>query len=92
LGEEFPKEIQEDEIVEDSDEIEKEKEEIDENSVEEINIDDKIPEIKEAHELEDIINKEPSAEEKTLGAILNINWEELKNAKAKVTITIDFGD
>ncbi|WP_024790693.1 MULTISPECIES: response regulator transcription factor [unclassified Lebetimonas] len=30
--------------------------------------------------------------EKTLGSILNINWDELKKAKAKVTITIDFGD
>ena len=29
--------------------------------------------------------------QKTLGNILNINWEELKKAKAKVTITIDFG-
>ena len=38
-------------------------------------------------------NKEISKglEEKTLGSILNINWEELKKAKAKVTITIDFG-
>ncbi|WP_024787155.1 hypothetical protein [Lebetimonas sp. JH369] len=31
-------------------------------------------------------------QEKTLGSILNINWDELKKAKAKVTITIDFGD
>ncbi len=36
-------------------------------------------------------DNEPSIEEKTLGNILNINWEELKKAKAKVTITIDFG-
>jgi len=35
---------------------------------------------------------EPTIEEKTLGSVLNINWEELKKAKAKVTITIDFGD
>jgi len=35
--------------------------------------------------------EEKSIEEKTLGNILNINWEELKKAKAKVTITIDFG-
>ena len=32
-----------------------------------------------------------SLQEKTLGDILKINWEELKKAKAKVTITIDFG-
>ena len=29
--------------------------------------------------------------EKTLGDILNVNWEELKKARAKVTIIIDFG-
>ena len=33
-----------------------------------------------------------SIEEKTLSSILNINWEELKRAKAKITITIDFGE
>jgi hypothetical protein len=38
------------------------------------------------------INKENDIQSKTLGSILNINWEELKKAKAKVTITIDFGD
>ncbi len=39
-----------------------------------------------------VLEKEKTIEEKTLGNILNINWEELKKAKAKVTITIDFGD
>ncbi len=36
--------------------------------------------------------KNTTLQEKTLGNILNINWEELKKAKAKVSITIDFGD
>ena len=35
--------------------------------------------------------EEKTIQEKTLGTVLNINWEELKKAKAKVTITIDFG-
>jgi len=50
----------------------------------------KEPEISQPQERK---NKEcePTIEEKTLGNILNINWEELKKAKAKVTITIDFG-
>ncbi len=64
---------------------------IDEEGMEEIQIDDKIPEIQKVQELQNIIN-EPTPQEKTLGGILNINWEELKKAKAKVTITIDFGD
>ena len=87
LGEELPKE-------ENVEEIEENLEEIGDESIEEINIDDKIPEIQEAHELEEAINHSESItpQEKTLGSILNINWEELKKAKAKVTITIDFGD
>ena len=32
------------------------------------------------------------SEEKTLSSILNINWEELKKAKAKITINIVFGE
>ncbi|WP_456480487.1 hypothetical protein [Nautilia sp.] len=77
-----------------NEEQEKEREELDvenEKHIEEINIDDKIPEIKQTRELEELVNEKP-IEEKTLGSILNINWEELKKAKAKVTITIDFGD
>jgi hypothetical protein len=58
--------------------------------------------VSEANKTDEEINEEsPNIEqnikgeglqEKTLGSILNINWEELKKAKAKVTITIDFGD
>jgi len=67
------------------------------DEVEEINIDDKIPEVKKARETEEIVThpeefETPDIREKTLGSVLNINWEELKKAKAKVTITIDFGD
>ncbi len=45
----------------------------------------------EREELSSKDAEEKTLEEKTLGNILNINWEELKKAKAKVTITIDFG-
>jgi uncharacterized membrane protein len=66
------------------------------NNIEEINVDDEVSEIK-AMETEDSIPnpeklKTSDIREKTLGSVLNINWEELKKAKAKVTITIDFGD
>ena len=75
-------------------------ENISENELDELdkeleNIDEKALAQAIGEEVEEIENKENSEEktiqEKTLGNILNINWEELKKAKAKVTITIDFG-
>ena len=57
------------------------KEEIEETPIEE-EINEKKEEIKDSNSNEI---------QKTLGNVLNINWEELKKSKAKVTVTIDFG-
>jgi len=83
---------------ENEDELDKELENIDEKELAEA-IGEEIPEENEELktdeknliEEENNLVEEESVEEKTLGSILNINWEELKKAKAKVTITIDFG-
>jgi uncharacterized membrane protein len=59
---------------------------VEENEVEEFN-----QEIEQNTQTIEENEDTKSLQEKTLGNILNINWEELKKAKAKVTITIDFG-
>jgi len=90
LGEELPEEFQSGaEKTEEEDVVDEDFE-----PEEEVVLDEKIPEVQEVHELEEAINhpENITPQEKTLGGILNINWEELKKAKAKVTITIDFGD
>jgi DNA-binding response OmpR family regulator len=80
LGEEI-EEIEEDskENKENQDNVDIETENISNNEIKEATLDFNS-------------ENEKSIEEKTLGNILNINWEELKKAKAKVTITIDFGE
>jgi len=42
-------------------------------------------------EKEEFIENSSNTEIKKIKDVLNINWEELKKAKAKITITIDFG-
>ena len=93
-------EINEEEIEnEDLEELDKELESIDEKSLAEAIGEDLAQElekqenetINENNEIHKETSNQENIEEKTLGSILNINWEELKKAKAKVTITIDFG-
>lgn len=65
-------------------------EEMENDKNEESEENESIEEIKEPEVKNE--NTKTEIHSKTLGSILNINWEELKKAKAKVTITIDFGD